>query len=79
MSTPFRQHRRRHGEGTEARVEATQERLPDAGVRATQEPLPECCRKARPRLADLPGRSPASAKRVAFSLGYFSLGHAGEK
>ena len=31
------------------------------------------CRKARPRLTDLPGRSPASAKRGALSLWLLSL------
>jgi hypothetical protein len=41
-----------HGEGMDARVEATQERLPD-------------------------GRQAPSG--VAFSFGYFSLGHAREK
>ena len=35
----------------------------DVRGRATQEQLPKSCRKARLRLTDLPGRSPASAKR----------------
>ncbi len=46
----------------------------DAGVEATQEQLPEPARKARPRLTDLPGRSPASAKRGAPLFGYFLSG-----
>ena len=40
----------------------------------------ESCRKARPRLTDLPGRDARQAPSgVAFSLGYFSLGQAREK
>ncbi|MBN8922578.1 MAG: hypothetical protein J0I96_05730 [Rhodanobacter sp.] len=40
----------------------------------------ESARKARPRLTHLPGRTPGKRRRgVAFSLGYFSLGHAREK
>ena len=35
----------------------------DARVRATQERLLECCRKARPRLTDLPGRMPGKSVR----------------
>jgi hypothetical protein len=40
----------------------------------------ESCRKARPHLTDLPGRDARQAPRgVAFSFGYFSLGHSREK
>ena len=40
----------------------------------------ESARKARPRLTDSEGRMPGERRiGVAFSLGYFSLGHAREK
>src|SRR6185312_4175423 len=46
----------------------------DAGVEATQERLPEPARKARPRLADLPGRMPGKRQPGRpFSLVTFSL------
>src|SRR6185312_4308755 len=52
----------------------------DAGVGATQERLPEPARKARHRLTDVPSKDGRNAPTgVAISLGYFSLGHAREK
>src|SRR6185437_3465264 len=52
----------------------------DAGVEATQERLPEPARKARHRLTDVPSMDGRNAPTgVAFSFGYFSLGHAREK
>jgi hypothetical protein len=78
----------------DARVEATQEQLPDAGqfgvstgdgmdagVEAMQDAIARCAvDKPRSPPANLAGRMPARrGSGVAFSFGYFSLGHAREK
>src|SRR6185437_3591122 len=52
----------------------------DAGVEATQERLPEPARKARHSFTDVPSMDGRNAPTgVAFSLGCFSLGLAREK